>query len=247
MSLRRLLEDVRRRRHVDCCLTVVVALVVSVLSFFDAGPAQKVSALVLAVLAIVTFITLTTGEGVENPRLALGDPELLDDLPPELPTRREASHDVYLVGVSLRRTLEASHDAFEASLRRGAHLRVLLTDPDADEAAIDARTLRTRPQVVAMREEIRQSLRILDELRQVPNGRLEVRLTRSALEFGLNFVDVGGSASTLYVQLYGSQQQGEPRPTFVLQRTHGEWYDVYREQAESLWRDARPAPALAPG
>ena len=81
MSLTKLIEDIRRRRNLDVYLTIVVALVVSVLSFFDVVPDDKVSALVLAVLAILALTVLATREAVENPRLARGDPELLERLP----------------------------------------------------------------------------------------------------------------------------------------------------------------------
>jgi divalent metal cation (Fe/Co/Zn/Cd) transporter len=68
LSLRKLIEDIRRRRNLDVYLTVIVALVVSVLSFFDVVPADKVAALVLAVLAILALTVLATREAVENPR-----------------------------------------------------------------------------------------------------------------------------------------------------------------------------------
>jgi hypothetical protein len=240
LSLRKLIEDIRRRRNLDVYLTVIVALVVSVLSFFDVVPADKVSALVLAVLAILALTVLATREAVENPRLARGDPELLDDFPPDLRSRRESSHSLYLIGVSLSRTLESSYGAFKTNLSRGAHIRVLLTDPEADEAAIDARTLLTRPRTVDMREEIRQSLRLLKQLQDVENGRLEIRTTRAAHKFGLNYVDVDTSASVMYVQLYGYRIEGESRPLLALQRTHGEWFTCYHEQAEAMWREAEP-------
>ena len=174
-------------------------------------------------------------------------PSCSNDFPPDLRTRRESSHSLYLIGVSLSRTLESSYGAFKTNLSRGAHIRVLLTDPDADEAAIDARTLLTRPRTADMREEIRQSLQLLKRLEDVENGVLEIRTTRTAHKFGLNYVDVDSSASVMYVQLYGYRIEGESRPLLAPQRTHGEWFTCYHEQAEAMWREAEPYREAAPG
>jgi len=54
----------------------------------------------------------------------------------ELSARREASDEVYLIGISMSRTIESSYAAFERTLRRGGHIRVLMVDVDADEASI---------------------------------------------------------------------------------------------------------------
>lgn len=240
MSLKKLIEDVRQRRNLDVYATVTVALVVSALSFFDLVPADKVAALVLAVLAILALTVLATREAVENPRLSRGDPELFDDFPPDLRSRRESSHSLYLIGVSLSRTLESSYGALEANLTHGAHIRVLLADPEADDAAIDARTLLTRPRIDDMRDEIRQSLRLLKQLQKVGNGRLEIRTTRAAHKFGLNYIDVDTPKSVLCVQLYSYRLEGESRPILAVQRTHGAWFDCYRQQAEAMWSDAKP-------
>lgn len=238
MSLHRIVQDIQSRRNIDIYVTLFVAIGTSVLSFFSDVPAELMSALTTTVLALLAFTVLATRDAVENLRLGHGDPEFFDDYPQDLRSRREKSFDLYLIGVSLSRTLESSYGALQTNLSRGARLRVLLTSPEADDAAIDARSLLTKPRIEDMRKEIRESLRILAELQRVANGRLEVRTTRACLHFGLNYLDVDKADSMLCVQTYSYRLPGESRPIFALQRIHGQWFECYRHQAEVLWDDA---------
>jgi hypothetical protein len=238
--LRRVVSDLRLGRNLDGYLTIAVALIVGVLSYLDIVPTTKVTSLILAVLAVLAFSLITSrAELAEAVTLRL-EPrqQFLADFPPELVQARNSSDDIYLIGVDLARTIETSFAAFEDRLRSGANIRVLLTDPQADDAAIDTRTQFSRPEITDMRTEIGHALRKLERLKKLTDGRLQVRITRSALKFGLNFVDVTKPSATLYIQLYSYRLPGESRPMFRLTAADGEWFQCYRDQAEALWDDA---------
>jgi hypothetical protein len=235
----RIKSDFQQGKNLDIYVTIVIALVVSVLSFFEILPNSKVSSLLLAVLAILAFNALQTRVAVEGASFQQGrGPEFLDDFPAELRQHRESAKDLYLIGVGLTRTIETSYTAFERSLKRGARIRVLLTDLSADPAALDAQSQPSRPSAEEIASEIKQSLGRLGKLKEATQGNLSVRTTRSALKFGLNFIDPSSSNATLYVQLYSYRLGGESRPIFVITQRHGEWLECFRHQAEALWSDA---------
>jgi hypothetical protein len=146
---------------------------------------------------------------------------------------------LYLIGVDLSRTIETSYGAFAQNLHRGAKIRILLTDPMADDAAIDARSQFSKPDIVDLRTEISHSLHKLKSLKTQTGGDLEVRTTRSALKFGVNFVDSTKASAILYVQLYSYRLPGESRPMFRLTAADGEWFECFRDQAETLWEEAQ--------
>lgn len=248
----RIRHDLRKRKNIDVYLTIAAAIVVSALSMAEVIPPDKVASVTLAVLAVLALNALITRaileEGGAQDTLAK---RFLADFPTDLAPNREKSDNLYLIGVDLYRTIETSYGAFERCLRRGGTIRVLLTDPEADDAAVDARCLFSKPTTEEIRVHIRQSLRKLGELAKVPGGTLQVRTTRAALKFGLNHVDVGASGAILYVQLYSFQLHGESRPMIRLTHADGEWFDCYRDQAEALWAASAevrfaPAPAAAP-
>lgn len=239
--LKRVLSDLRLRRNLDGYLTILVALIVGALSYLDIVPVAKVSGLILAVLAILAFsMVMARSEISEAVAMQVEPrPKFFADFPPELVHVRESSHDLYLIGVDLGRTIETSFGAFEQNLRHGAKIRILLTDPTADDAAVDARCQFSRPDLIDLRNEIHHSLRKLARLKTLTDGNLEVRLTRSALKFGLNYVDTAKASATLYVQLYSFRLPGESRPLFRLTATDGEWFESFRVQAEALWQEAQ--------
>ncbi|MFC9616600.1 hypothetical protein [Streptomyces sp. NPDC056938] len=120
------------------------------------------------------------------------------------------------------------------------------TDPDADEAAVTTQNRPTRPRPNEIRDEIRQSLRLLERLRTETRGRLEVRTTHTALKFGLNYLDVNKTSAQLCVQLYSFDVSGESRPIFALTLGDAPWFETFREQAERLWDSSQPVLSLQP-
>lgn len=242
----RLRQDLQARRNLDVYATIGVALGTSLLAAFDVAPADKIMAAVLAVLAVLAFSTLATRTVVEDLARAGagGGIRFLSDFPDDLKEQRERSSDFYLAGVSLSRTLESSYRAFEHTLSAGGRIRILLTDPDADEAAVTAQNRTTRPRPDEIRDEIRQSLRLLDRLQRETGGRLEVRTTRTALKFGMNYLNPRKTNALLCLQLYSFDLAGESRPIFALTLADGPWFETFSEQAERLWDASQPAHAL---
>jgi len=230
-------DDFQHRRNIDIYVTIVAATLVAGLSFFDVVPPDKTGPTVLAVLAVVAFNLLATRVVVEAGRQERPE-RFHSNFPPDMIAKREACEDVYLIGVSLSRTIEGSYGAFERNLRRGDKLRILLTHPSADGAALDARGQITRPSLVDIRHEIEHSLRLLAQLKNSTGGNLEVRLTRSALKFGMQFLRPENRAAEMHVQLYSYRLSGESRPMFTLTHADGEWFDCYVAQATALWNDA---------
>lgn len=237
--MKRLLGDLRSRRNLDVYVTIATAIVISVLSLFDVVPESKVTTLVLLVLAVVAYDSLATRDIVKSQHLLPAFP-MYDDFAPDLIQNRNGSMDVYLIGVSLSRTIETSYSAFSRNLSTGARLRILLTDPEASEAAIDARCQASRPEIAEIRREIRSSLTTLARLNRVSPGGLEVRLTSAALKFGLNYLNTAMPSAVMHVQLYSYRLEGESRPMFILRPSDGVWFECFRTQSEQLWSDAEP-------
>ncbi|WP_433802963.1 hypothetical protein [Actinomycetospora sp. CA-084318] len=76
-------------------------------------------------------------------------------------------------------------------------------------------------------------------MRRSTEGKLEVRLTRSAMKFGMNYFNPGTARSEIHIQLYSYRLSGESRPMFSLSPQDGEWFDCYADQAEGLWKNAQ--------
>lgn len=240
MALSQLRSDIVERKNLDVYVTVVAAVVVGALSVFDVLPVSKISGITLGILAILAFNSLATRAAVERARNSGGTLDRFTSyFPPELIGARESSRNVYICGLDLTRTIDQSFGAFQANLRfNNMRLRVLVVDPEAEESALDAKHPRSGPDSAAQRAKIEASLRKLYRLRQDAGDRLQVRTTRVALTFGVNYLDVDRSSAVLYVQLYSYRLGGECRPMMKLTHADGEWFDCYHEQVEELWDNA---------
>lgn len=235
--IKKILGDLRRHRNIDTYAAITAAFIVALLSFFELIPQDKIASLTLVVLAVIALGTIATRDAVEKG--SSGEAYVLrQDFPEELRSRREKSRNTLLIGNTLGRTITTSYSAIADGLQRGHRLRVLVTSPTADDAAIDTRTLASRPAISDTRYEIERVLKTLKRLSEGPGGpNLEVRTTMVALKFGLNFVDVDEPTETLYVQHYSYRLSGESRPHLAFTRADREWFETYKQQAEALWAD----------
>lgn len=231
------IDDIRHRRNIDVYVTIVAAATLSILSLFDVVKQEKITPLLLTILAIMAFNMIATRNIVISSQRQ-AQPVLHSDFAPELMQLRSSSLDIYLIGVSLSRTIEHCYGDFSRSLAMGGRIRILLTDPRSGDAALDARCQSTRPSIEQIRLEIRQSLDTLSRLHQLAGGALEVRLTSSALKFGMNYLDTEKTTAIMHVQLYSYRLSGESRPMLVLRPSDHEWFDCYKSQAEALWIEA---------
>jgi hypothetical protein len=233
-------SDLRHRKNLDIYASIGIAVAASVTSAFDLLPPDKTTSAVMAVLAVLGFSMLNTRTAVQQ-SASTGIDRFRDRFDENLEEKRQRSRSLLLAGVSLSRTIETSYEALEHILAAGGTVRILLTDPSADVAALDARCQRSRPGIDEIRHEVEHSLRSLARLHRRASGDLQVRLTGAAHKFGVNFLNPGTRAAELHIQLYSFRLAGESRPMFTLRSTDGVWFDCFEEQVEGMWRDAMVA------
>ncbi len=106
--LRRIMEDLRRGENIDAYVTVIAAIVLSVLNVLDVLPAGSLSGVILGVLALLAIGTLVTrtrleamSDGADHTHL----PRFPDTYGPGYQAALDGEGDLYLQGVSLTRTI----------------------------------------------------------------------------------------------------------------------------------------------
>jgi hypothetical protein len=166
----------------------------------------------------------------------------------ELEQRMSQARDLLITGVARNTLLTSNYGKFETWLRSGCRIRFLLIDPSADTAvfyAADRYYAERSPD--SLRERIRHSLRLLDELQHATGGALTVQLTSYPLAAGIIAVDstpaLRSGTSAVFVEYYTYQAAGEPK--FILTTADGRWYDNLLCEAEALWRNAADHPRSA--
>ncbi|GAA1705685.1 hypothetical protein GCM10009745_61780 [Kribbella yunnanensis] len=170
---------------------------------------------------------------------AMARPQFAQSFGPELMNSIKAANDLFITGVARNTLLTENYNEFERRLRHGCSIRMLLIEPSSGAVGIAAERYYAERSPASARARIEQSLRLLAELAASTGGSLEVRLTNHPIPLGVVAVDPDGQTeySALFVEYYTFQAEGEPK--FVLQPTDT-WYPQFLEEAEILWRAAKP-------
>lgn len=170
-------------------------------------------------------------------------PKFVQSFGPELLNSMKAATDLFVTGVARNTLLVENYNEFERWLRRGCTLRMLLIEPASSAVEVAAERYYAERSPASARSRIQQSLRLLSELASTTGGALEVRLTSHPIPLGVVAVDTAPDRRTeysaLFVEYYTFQAEGEPK--FVLQPSDA-WFPQFLEEAEILWRAARPLP-----
>jgi hypothetical protein len=166
---------------------------------------------------------------------------LTEDFDGALIRRIIDSDRLFVTGVARNALLVDHFEAFEAQLRAGGSLRVLLLDPEATDAvSVAAERYYVQRSPTTLAERIRQSLSFLAELSE-DGCDLEVRLTRQP--FAMGMLGVGcdplspaGDDTSLFLEYY--TYQGPRMPKLVLDGSEPRWRDLFLGEAQALWHGA---------
>ena len=164
---------------------------------------------------------------------------------PELGQSMDSASDLLITGVARNTLLTSSYNKFETWLRDGHRIRFLLIDPSCDPAvshAAERYYAERSPDI--LRERIKHSLKLLDELQRSTGGALSVRLTSQPLAIGIiatdSTPDLRSPASAIFAEYYTYQAVGEPK--FTLTAADAQWYENVLGEAEALWANATKHP-----
>ena len=165
-------------------------------------------------------------------------PIFLETFGPELEQGMGQARNLLITGISRNTLLTSNYNKFEAWLHAGCRIRFLLIDPSAATTisqSADRYYAERSPSF--LRERIKHSLKLLDELRRSTGGTLEVRLISYPLAMGIIAVDsktdMRSESSAIFAEYYTYQAAGEPK--FVLTPADAQWYENILGEAEALW------------
>ena len=222
-------------------------------------------ALLVVVLALLVVTTLGNRrrmqillDRVEAPAVPL---ELLADLPPDVPRELERAQEIWLVGISLARTVYTYYSILAHHVSDGGRLRILLVNPASPAAEITATRTLARRTPDHQQKLIRQTLGQLRELAAEAGASegLEIRLTDYLPPFtGIYINPQSASRGRIYIDYHAYRMSSGDGPRLALRPQHGRWWEHYHSQFESLWvyatpwvratqpEDAVPAALVAP-
>lgn len=161
------------------------------------------------------------------------------DFPAEVKQEIEKANEVWLVGFRLSRTLPTYITILDKKLARGEKVKVILLDPESQAVHYCNETMSYPMKLEQFRESIRTSINLLKDLEAYKTGNLEIRLIDQPLPFGGYGVNINDTEGKLYIKQYEYQAKTDGI-RFILTSKDGTWYEIYRQQLMSLWKNAKP-------
>jgi hypothetical protein len=231
-------DDIRRGENIDLYLTIVAALVFVVLNLVGVASPTLLAPLTLAVLGLLAITNLGNRHRMEElmteEALTLND-FFREEYPATYQEDVDGAAELWLVGVSLNRTIKSQYLRLEQKLRRGDHLRVLLVHPEGPGLEMAVERGYTRRDVEMKGQEILSVLGLLEDLQALAPERLEVRTIQHPLSYGATLTNPDASNGAIYLEHYTFRVTTESYPRYMLRTQDGHWYDFFKTELRTLW------------
>jgi len=237
--LHRAWDDIRKGENVDLYVTVVVALGLVFLNLTGLAPRDWLDPITLAVLGLLALSTLESRYRFEAlaRKVMQSHDVFLEEFPSRLKDDFEAGREVWLVGVTLSRTIKTYYSLIERKLEEGHTIKVLLVHPEGPAIEMAETRIYGRMDVERTSKEIRSVLQDLCDLRAIAPDKLHIRTIKNPLGYGAIAINPDSSLGTLYLEHYPYKVPGGSKPKIVLQAKDGRWYEFFREEIRTLWAD----------
>jgi hypothetical protein len=236
--MRRIWDDIRSGENIDLYITVIVAIGLAILNVIGVAPQTYLAPITLAVLGLLAITSLGNRYRIEEllqKQVQSTDTFYVEEYPSSYKNDFETAEELWLIGVSLRRTFQANYPKIEQKLRQGHIIKVLLVHPEGAGLEMAVSRNYARREVEPKSNEIRFNLQLLCDLRKSFPDKIEVRTIQYPLAYGVTAANPDTASGTLYLEHYCFRTASDSLPRFVLRAKDGRWYDFFKSEIRALW------------
>ena len=236
-TLSRIWSDIRNFDNLDQYLTVALALGLSVLSLFGVGT-QYVDSVTLAVLGLLALSAVASRHRIDDLQRNLAGTAtalFVEEFPEDLKKNLEEAQEVWLVGVSLHRTINFNYDKLERKLKQGHKLKVMMVHPEGPGVEMAASRNYIRKDSAATAAHIRENLQLLCHLHSTAPGCIEIRTIQNPLSYGAIATNPNSVRGCLYLEHYTFGVSPLSLPRYVIRAGDGQWYDFFKREILAMW------------
>jgi hypothetical protein len=237
-TLNRIWNDISHFENIDLYITVVVAVGLAILNLLGVAPSTYIAPLTLAVLGLLGFTSLINRHRIEELQETLTHSTgefFMDEFPAEWKNNFDTANEIWLMGVSLHRTVNFNYEKIERKLRQGHKFKVMVVSPEGSSIEITMTRNYPRKEVAPKRASIRNTLTLLCDLQKIAPELLEVRTIQFPLSYGVVATNPNTASGTLYLEHYTFGISTDSLPRYVMRASDGKWYDFYKREIQAMW------------
>lgn len=238
--LNRVGSDIVAGKNIEAYVVSFVAVALALIGVIDDIVPDSVKfAAILAGVALLLFKSTAPEEKIPDLDAVLQDRQSFGPLREFL----SGAQEVWFYGPSLINILRQEGDIKREVLDKGGKVRVLLQDPQSDQG-MDI-LYQQLDKIHDLKEDIRSSLRVLENMRAWTGGGVEYGFVPYSPGFSLTIVDPDGKNGRLIIEFYGYQNE------LITERMHIEitrqqsqyWFEYWDNQYKIMWESRRKPDA----
>lgn len=239
-KLGKIWNDIRKGQNIDLLLTVGLSFVLVALNLFGITSPNLVASLTLAVLGLIALSSLESRYQVSELTEKLGGTSgslFLDNYPAELDRDIENAQELWLIGISLSRTIKSYYSIIEQKLIKGYSVKAILSHPEGATLELSVLPIYGNKSIEQRKSEILGSLETLCELQQRYPDLMKIKTSRHYIGHGVMAIDPNSVKGKLYIENHPFKMPGGSRPKFILEAKDGTWYDFYKQEMFTIWEN----------
>ena len=245
--IRDIWKDFQKGQNLDIYITVIIAIVVSILGIFQVADISVITSAVLATLALVSISLLMNRRDNDEIQKAILKIETKGTLAenfltsdndiPQITQLIQKAQKIYFLGTSLSTSIQTIKYEIEKGLQRGLEVKFLLMKPYG--TAIAQAVVRSKDHDENyFNEMVEISLYILETIaKNVPNGKLEYRVIDFLPHYSILAIDPHLSTGHIFIRMPVFKSSSRTRPRFKLScKDDKVWSSFFLEQFEKMWK-----------
>jgi hypothetical protein len=237
-TLGRIWNDISHFENIDLYITVIVAVGLAIFNLLGIAPSSYIAPLTLAVLGLLGFTSLINRHRIDEIHEALSHSPsefFMEEFPSDWKNNFDTANEVWLIGVSLHRTVNFNYEKIEKKLRQGHKFKIMVVSPEGPSIEMTMTRNYPRKDVGPRLAGIRNTLQLLCDLQKIGPGLLEVRTIEYPLSYGVIVTNPHTASGVMYLEHYTFGISTESLPRFIVRASDGKWYDFFKREIQAMW------------
>lgn len=236
--LKRVISDIRKGENIDLYFFVFAALALAVLNGLGLASGTLIESVTLALLGLLAVYSLGIRDRLSSISDKLSGTRNLicEEFPSDLKdTVIIGSKELFIVGITLNRTITTYYSQLERKLIDGQKVNILVVEPNSEAIRLIPQRVYRPITDQRLSDKVLDTLTLICSLHSLAPDRLEVRTINFPIPFGCFASDLELNGGSIYLEYYSYKTTKDLPCVVISARTDPNWYNMYKTEILNLW------------
>jgi hypothetical protein len=235
--IKRIVSDIRKGENIDLYFFAFAALTLAILNGLGLASKTLVESITLALLGLLAVYSLGIRDRLSgiNDKLSGTKNLLRDEFPFEQKDTISSSKELFIVGITLNRTITTLYSELEQKLKNGQSIKILLVEPSSEATKLIPQRIYRPISDKRLSEKILDTITLACELHSLAPDRFEIRTINFPIPFGCFASNIELKNGSIYLEYYSYKTSTDLPCVVVYEKIDPHWYNVYKTEVLNLW------------